>query len=121
MATFFAAREVRGAIQFAALVAAVASKEINGTTAKALFAEMITTPLNIRDVIASRGLGQISDAGALEKIIADVIATNPQAIADWKAGKQQAVSFLVGQAMKASKGRGDAALLGDLIRAALDR
>ena len=108
-------------VQFAALVAAVASKEINGTTAKALFAEMITTPLNIREVIASRGLGQISDTGALEKIIADVIAANPQAIADWKAGKQQAVSFLVGQAMKASKGRGDAALLGDLIRAALDR
>ena len=108
-------------VQFAALVAAVASKEINGTTAKALFAEMITTPLNIREVIASRGLGQISDTGALESIIADVIAANPQAIADWKAGKQQAVSFLVGQAMKASKGRGDAALLGDLIRAALDR
>jgi aspartyl-tRNA(Asn)/glutamyl-tRNA(Gln) amidotransferase subunit B len=108
-------------IQFAALVAAVASKEINGTTAKALFAEMITTPLNIREVIASRGLGQISDTGALEKIIAEVIAANPQAIADWKAGKQQAVSFLVGQAMKASKGRGDAALLGDLIRTALDR
>ncbi|MFZ9976334.1 MAG: hypothetical protein ACO3GM_06105 [Candidatus Limnocylindrus sp.] len=50
-----------------------------------------------------------------------MIAANPQAIADWKAGKQQAVSFLVGQAMKASKGRGDAALLGELIRAALDR
>jgi hypothetical protein len=61
-------------IQFAALVAAVASKEINGTTAKALFAEMITTLLNIREVIASRGLGQISDTGALESIIADVIA-----------------------------------------------
>ena len=55
-------------VQFAALVAAVASKEINGTTAKALFAEMITTPLNIREVIASRGLGQITDTGALEKL-----------------------------------------------------
>ena len=82
---------------------------------------MIATPLNIREVITSRGLGQISDTGALEAIVADIIAANPQAIADWKAGKQQAVSFLVGQAMKASKGRGDAALLGELIRAALDR
>lgn len=108
-------------VQFAALVAAVASREINGTTAKALFTEMMKTPLNVREAISARGLGQISDAGALEKIIAEVIAANPQAIADWKAGKQQAVSFLVGQAMKASKGRGDAALLGELIREALNR
>ena len=52
---------------------------------------------------------------------AEVIAANPHAVADWKAGKQQAVGFLVGQAMKASKGRGDAALIGELIRSALDR
>ncbi len=108
-------------LQFAALVAAVGSKEISGTTAKSLFAEMIIAPLDIREAITSRGLGQISDTGALEKIVAEVIAANPQAISDWNAGKLQAVSFLVGQAMKASKGRGDAALLGELIRAALSR
>jgi len=108
-------------LQFAALVAAVGSKEISGTTAKSLFAEMITAPLDIREAITSRGLGQISDTGALEKIVAEVIAANPQAISDWNAGKLQVVSFLVGQAMKASKGRGDAALLGELIRAALSR
>ena len=57
----------------------------------------------------------------LSRAAAEVLAANPQALADWKAGKQQAMGFLVGQAMKASKGRGDAALLGDLIRTALDR
>lgn len=108
-------------VQFAALVAAVGSKEISGTTAKSLFAELAEAPIDVRAEIVSRGLGQISDTGALEQIVADVIGANPQAIADWKAGKQQAVSFLVGQAMKASKGRGDAAQLGQLIRAALDK
>ena len=108
-------------VQFADLIAAVGSKEISGTTAKALFAEMILTPLNVRDAIVSRGLGQISDTGALEGIVAEVIAANPQAVADWKSGKAQAVSYLVGQAMKASKGRGDAALLGTMIREELDR
>lgn len=108
-------------VQFAALVAAVGSKEISGTTAKSLFAELAEAPIDVRAEIATRGLGQISDTGELEQIVADVIGANPQAIADWKAGKQQAVSFLVGQAMKASKGRGDAAQLGQLIRAALDK
>lgn len=108
-------------VQFAALVAAVGSKEISGTTAKSLFAELAEAPIDVRAEIVTRGLGQISDTGALEQIVADVIGANPQAIADWKAGKQQAVSFLVGQAMKASKGRGDAAQLGQLIRAALDK
>ena len=106
---------------FAALVDAVARREISGTTAKELFAEMCAAPLNVRETIVQRGLGQISDTAALEKIVAEVIAANPHAVADWKAGKQQAVGFLVGQAMKASKGRGDAALLGELIRSALDR
>lgn len=108
-------------VQFAALVAAVGSKEISGTTAKSLFAELAEAPIDVRAEIVTRGLGQISDTGELEQIVADVIGANPQAIADWKAGKQQAVSFLVGQAMKASKGRGDAAQLGQLIRAALDK
>jgi aspartyl-tRNA(Asn)/glutamyl-tRNA(Gln) amidotransferase subunit B len=48
------------------------------------------------------------------------LAANPQALADWKAGKQQAMGFLVGQAMKASKGRGDAAQLGAVFRTLLD-
>lgn len=107
--------------QFAALVDAVARKEINGTTAKALFAELIAGAFDVREAIGARGLGQISDAAALEEIIARTIEANPQAIADWKSGKQQAVSFLVGQAMKQSKGRADAALLGELIRSALER
>jgi aspartyl-tRNA(Asn)/glutamyl-tRNA(Gln) amidotransferase subunit B len=108
------------AVQFATLVAAVAAKEISGTTGKALFEEMAAGPLDIRQVITSRGLSQISDGAALEALAAETLAAHPQALADWRAGKQQAIGFLVGQSMKASKGRGDAAQLGEILRRLLE-
>jgi len=107
-------------VQFAALIGAVSGKEINGTTGKELFAELLGGSFDVRAAIAERGLGQISDDGALQELAAEVLAANPQALADWKAGKQQAIGFLVGQAMKASKGRGDAAQLGVVFKALLD-
>ncbi len=106
--------------QFAALIGAVSRKEINGTTGKELFAELLGGSFDVRAAIAERGLGQISDDGALKKLASEVLAANPQALADWKAGKQQAIGFLVGQAMKASKGRGDAAQLGAVFKTLLD-
>ena len=107
-------------VQFAALIGAVCRKEINGTTGKELFAELLGGSFDVRAAIAERGLGQISDDGALKKLASEVLAANPQALADWKAGKQQAIGFLVGQAMKASKGRGDAAQLGAVFKTLLD-
>jgi aspartyl-tRNA(Asn)/glutamyl-tRNA(Gln) amidotransferase subunit B len=107
-------------VQFAALIGAVSRKEINGTTGKELFAELLGGSFDVRAAIAERGLGQISDDGALKKLASEVLAANPQALADWKAGKQQALGFLVGQAMKASKGRGDAAQLGAVFKTLLD-
>ena len=107
-------------VQFAALIGAVSRKEINGTTGKELFAELLGGSFDVRAAIVERGLGQISDGGALQKLAAEVLAANPQALADWKAGKQQAMGFLVGQAMKASKGRGDAAQLGEVFKTLLD-
>ncbi|MFM2193545.1 MAG: Asp-tRNA(Asn)/Glu-tRNA(Gln) amidotransferase subunit GatB [Candidatus Limnocylindrus sp.] len=106
--------------QFAALIGAVSRKEINGTTGKELFAELLGGSFDVRAAISERGLGQISDDAALKKLAIEVLAANPQALADWKAGKQQAIGFLVGQAMKASKGRGDAAQLGVVFKALLD-
>ena len=107
-------------VQFAALIGAVSRKEINGTTGKELFAELLGGSFDVRAAISERGLGQISDDSALKKLASEVLAANPQALADWKAGKQQAIGFLVGQAMKASKGRGDAAQLGVVFKALLD-
>ena len=72
------------------------------------------------EIIESKGLKQISDTGALEKIVDEVIAANPDNVAQFKAGKDKAFNALVGQAMKASKGRGDAAQLGAVFKTLLD-
>ncbi len=66
-----------------------------------------------RDRAASR---QISDAGALGTVVDEVLAANPAAVADYRAGKLQAVGFLVGQVMKATRGQANAAMAGDAVR-----
>ena len=62
-------------------------------------------------IVADRGFAQISDAGALDTAIDEVFAANPAAVADYRAGKPQAVGFLVGQVMKATRGQANAALV----------
>jgi aspartyl-tRNA(Asn)/glutamyl-tRNA(Gln) amidotransferase subunit B len=61
----------------------------------------------------------MSDSGALEKIVDEVIAANPDNVAQYKAGKDKALNALVGQVMKASKGKANTALAGELLRARL--
>jgi aspartyl-tRNA(Asn)/glutamyl-tRNA(Gln) amidotransferase subunit B len=78
---------------------------INLATAKSVLEEMFQTGKDAQEIIAQRGLSQISDAGELEGIITQVIDANPQAVADFKSGKEAALKFLVGQVMRATKGR----------------
>ena len=68
------------------------------------------------ELIAEHGFAQISEAGALEAILDDVLAANPAAVADYRAGKAQAAGFIVGQVMKASRGQANAALVQAAIR-----
>jgi Asp-tRNA(Asn)/Glu-tRNA(Gln) amidotransferase B subunit len=63
-----------------------------------------------------RGFAQISDAGALERLVDEVIAANPAALADYRAGKSQAAGFLVGQVMKSSHGQANATLVQATLR-----
>jgi aspartyl-tRNA(Asn)/glutamyl-tRNA(Gln) amidotransferase subunit B len=70
-------------------------------------------------IIESRGLKQMNDSGALEKIIDEVIAANPDNVAQFKAGKDKAFNALVGQVMKASKGKANPQQATDLLRARL--
>ena len=67
------------------------------------------------EVVARRGLAQVSDADALDAWICEVFAENPGTIADWKAGKRAAAGFLVGQVMKRSRGKADPKRVGRLI------
>jgi aspartyl-tRNA(Asn)/glutamyl-tRNA(Gln) amidotransferase subunit B len=78
---------------------------ITGPTAKAVFEEMFLTGVGASEIVSQKGLSQISDAAEIAKIAQEVISKNTQAVADYKAGKEQAIVYLVGQVMKATKGR----------------
>jgi aspartyl-tRNA(Asn)/glutamyl-tRNA(Gln) amidotransferase subunit B len=93
---------------------------INLTTAKAVLDEMFKTGKPALEIISQRGLSQISDSGELEATIVDVINSNAQAVSDYKAGKDTALKFLVGQVMRTTKGRANPVLAGELLKKKLD-
>ncbi len=97
-----------------------ASYRINTATAKTVLDEMFRTGKTALGVIEERGLSQISDTGELEASIANVINSNAQAVSDYKAGKETALKFLVGQVMRATKGRANPVLAGDMLKKKLD-
>jgi aspartyl-tRNA(Asn)/glutamyl-tRNA(Gln) amidotransferase subunit B len=67
-------------------------------------------------IIAREGLKQISDTGALDKIIGEVIASNPKQVEQYKGGKTTVLNFLVGQVMKATRGQANVAVVTDLLK-----
>lgn len=125
----------------AALLARVVDGTINAKQGKALFADLakpsesgveipatlsgttwFTATLSVGDVdalIAERGLEQISDSGALEAAIDDILAKSPSQLADYRAGKQKLFGYFVGQAMKATGGKANPQQLNELLRAKL--
>ena len=74
------------------------------------------SPEQVDQIIQFEGLGQISDASAIEKIVDDVLAANAQQVADYKAGKEKAFNSLVGQAMKATKGKANPQQVNELLK-----
>jgi aspartyl-tRNA(Asn)/glutamyl-tRNA(Gln) amidotransferase subunit B len=100
------------------LVRRVAAGELSSTNAKEVFAAHASDGASVASIIDARGLRQISDVAALASIVAEVIASNPKAVADHRAGKPT-VGFLVGQVMKATRGQANAALVQEAVRSAL--
>ena len=110
----------------AALITRISDGTISNNAAKQVFDELWVrslhgdgaepAPADVDAVIESKGLKQMNDTGALEKIIDEVIAANPDNVAQFKAGKDKAFNALVGQAMKASKGKANPAQVNDLLR-----
>jgi aspartyl-tRNA(Asn)/glutamyl-tRNA(Gln) amidotransferase subunit B len=90
------------------LIDLVQKGNINGTSAKIVLEEMFNSGKPADDIVKQRGLSQITDSGEIEAAIDQIIAANPQPIADYKAGKTQAIKFLVGQVMKVTRGRANA-------------
>jgi len=93
---------------------------ISGKIAKTVFEEMFNTGKDPGVIVEEKGLVQISDEGEIEKIVSDVIAANPKSVDDYKGGKKQAIGFLVGQVMKATKGKANPGLVNKLLKEKLD-
>ncbi len=98
------------------IVDLVESKTVNQTVAKELFEESFRTGASPAKLVREQGRTQISDAGEMTPIIEEAVEGNPQAVADYRAGKETAIKFLVGQVMKATKGRADPNLVAQLLQ-----
>ena len=108
------------AAQLAVLVSRIADSTISNNAARQVFDALWQDPQDSVDaVIDAKGLRQMRDAGELERVVAEVIAANPKSVEEFRAGKERAFNALVGQAMKATRGKGDPAQLNALLRARL--
>lgn len=99
----------------AALIALVEKKTINQTIAKEVFEKIFADDIEPESYVKEHGLGMVSDTDALQKTVEEVIAANPQSVADYKAGKQKAIGFLVGQTMKAMKGKANPTAVNEIL------
>ncbi|WP_017814335.1 Asp-tRNA(Asn)/Glu-tRNA(Gln) amidotransferase subunit GatB [Paenibacillus shenyangensis] len=94
---------------------------ISNKIAKTVFKEMLQSGKSPQQVVEEQGLTQISDEGAIKTIVQEVIAANPQSVADYQAGKDKAIGFLVGQVMKQSKGKANPGMVNQLLAELLPR
>ena len=104
------------ASELAAVVRAVLDAAITRAQGRDVLAEHASSGAAAAAIIVDRGFRQISDAGALRAAVEQVLAENPAAVADYRAGKGRAVGFLVGQVMKATRGQANAALVQSVVR-----
>jgi len=105
--------------QLARLAALVHAGTINRNTAKALIPRLRGTTRDPQELVAAEGLAQVSDRGALEAAVADVVARHPAQVAEFRGGKERVLGFLVGQVMKATGGKANPQVVQELMRAAL--
>jgi aspartyl-tRNA(Asn)/glutamyl-tRNA(Gln) amidotransferase subunit B len=107
--------------ELAALQRRVAEGTISGKTAKDLLKSMFHQEGTVDQLIESRGLQQISDAGAIDKLVDEVLAKNAKQADDYRAGKDKAFNSLVGQVMKASQGKANPGQVNEILRKKLSR
>jgi aspartyl-tRNA(Asn)/glutamyl-tRNA(Gln) amidotransferase subunit B len=103
----------------AGLLVRIADGTISGKIAKEVFDAMWAGEGDADAIIANRGLKQVSDAGAIERIVDEVMLGNPAIVAEFRAGKEKAFNALVGQVMKASRGKANPAQVNAILKAKL--
>ncbi|RXZ44449.1 Asp-tRNA(Asn)/Glu-tRNA(Gln) amidotransferase subunit GatB [Crenobacter cavernae] len=105
--------------RLAGLVARIADGTLSSKLAKQVFDALWDGELEADAVIERDGLKQVSDAGAIEKLVEEALAANPKAVEEFRAGKEKALNALAGQVMKASKGKANPAQVQEILRAKL--
>jgi len=103
----------------AALLSLVEKGQLNQNSAKRVLGEMFETGRPAADVMARLGLAQVSDAGALRAIVDRVLAANDDQVAKYRAGKESVFNWLLGQIMRETRGKGNPAVVRELLEAAL--
>lgn len=104
------------AAQLGALIDLIEDNTISGKIAKDVFAIMVETGDDPAKIVEEKGLKQITDTGAIEKIIDDIIAANPAQVADYRGGKDKLFGFFVGQAMKQTQGKANPDIINQLLK-----
>jgi aspartyl-tRNA(Asn)/glutamyl-tRNA(Gln) amidotransferase subunit B len=93
----------------------IESGKISGKQGKDVFAEMFATGKGATVIVREKGIEQLSDLSAIEKLCDEVIAANPKPVADFKGGNIASLNFLKGQVIKLSKGKANPLLAGDIL------
>ena len=106
--------------QLGALVGLISDNTISGRIAKEVFAEMFAIGKDPSVIVDEKGLKQVTDTGAIEKIVAEVIAENPDKVAEYKGGKDKLFGFFVGNVLKKSGGKANPGIVNDLLKKKLE-
>ena len=105
--------------QLAKLLDRIADKTLSGNTAKKVFAALWDKEGDVDQIIEAKGLKQITDTGAIEGIVDEVIANCPEQVAQFKAGNEKVIGFLVGQVMQKSKGKANPQMANEMLKTKL--
>ena len=107
--------------QLAKLVELIDKGTISSSIGKKVLVELFENPRDPEEIIKEKGWIQISDEGAIKEVVMKILEANPQSVADFKAGKDRALGFLVGQAMKETKGKANPKMLNEMFLAELNK
>ncbi|MEA5098003.1 MAG: Asp-tRNA(Asn)/Glu-tRNA(Gln) amidotransferase subunit GatB, partial [Burkholderiaceae bacterium] len=107
--------------QLGGLVAMIEADAISGRIGKEVFAEMLATGKDAKSVVEAKGLAQVSDSGAIEKVVDETIAANSKQVQQYLDGNANVLMYLVGQTMKLSRGKANPKMVLELLKAKLDK
>jgi aspartyl-tRNA(Asn)/glutamyl-tRNA(Gln) amidotransferase subunit B len=98
------------------LIDLLADNTISGRIAKDVFAEMVETGKSAKDIVAAKGLQQITDTGPIEAAADQIIASSPDNVAKYKGGNEKLIGWFVGQVMKATGGKANPGVVNEILK-----